>query len=248
MKHSLFNIKIDLLNKPEVLSRFEEYRKSDKCNSIYFFNAHCFNIAQKNEEYLNAINVSDLLLNDGIGIKIACKMAGLTTKENMNGTDLIPDLIKLASTNRKKVFLLGGVEGIASKAKENITVFSPEIIIAGACSGYFNEKEEAIIIDKINNSRAEILILGMGVPKQELWASNNMSKLSEVKVIIAGGAILDFMAGKFSRAPKFIRRIGFEWLYRLSQEPRRLASRYFIGNIKFLWTISWYLAINKYHN
>ena len=237
MKYNFFNIKLDLLNNEEFFSGIRKFYSSEKCNCISFLNAHCFNIAQKNKEYFNALNESDLLLNDGIGIKIACLLSGVKPKENMNGTDLIPKTIEDAAIHGKKIYLLGGEEGIAEKAKEKICKLYPDAIISGFHSGFFSEQEEQQIIDEINNEKTDLLILGMGVPKQEIWAKRNKSILNNVSIIISGGAILDFLAEKFPRAPVIFRKLGLEWFFRLINEPKRLAKRYIIGNFVFMCRI-----------
>ena len=102
-------------------------------------------------------------------------------------------------------------------------------------NGYFDNDEE--IVNDINNSKAELLIVGMGVPLQEKWLYLNSQKLSNVKLSVAGGAIFDFMSNKVRRAPKIIRKLKMEWIFRLLLEPKRLWRRYLIGNFKFVYYI-----------
>jgi N-acetylglucosaminyldiphosphoundecaprenol N-acetyl-beta-D-mannosaminyltransferase len=237
MKGNFYNISIDITDKKGVLDKCHSYFKSDTNHCIFFLNAHCYNIARKNPRYLKEINDSDLLLNDGIGIKIASKFTGINFKENLNGTDLIPEILQLAGKNGQSVFLLGGMDGIAGMAAERIKGLFPEIKIAGFHSGYFSGEGNQKIIDIINQSGAELLIIGMGVPRQELWASENRNLLKYVKVIIAGGAIIDFLSGNIKRAPIWMRKMSIEWVYRLIIEPRRMWKRYLIGNIQFFYYI-----------
>ena len=101
MKYQLYNVGLDLINRDEFFETLKSFLNSDKCNLIGFLNAHCFNIAQKDSEYLNAINNCDLFMNDGIGIKIACLLNGRKQKENMNGTDLIPEIIGFSGSENR---------------------------------------------------------------------------------------------------------------------------------------------------
>lgn len=241
-KHDFYNVKLDITSKALVLERCKHFFNSDASHTIFFLNAHCFNISQQNSEYHNVINKSDLLLNDGIGIRLASLFANIRIGENLNGTDLIPEILSLASIEGKKIYFLGGVEGVAEKAAVRIKRIIPGIQITGYRSGYFKDHEEENLIEEINYSGAEILILGMGVPKQELWAFRNRKYLTNTKIIIAGGAILDFISGQVSRAPGWIRRIHMEWLYRLVKEPKRMWKRYIIGNFLFFF----YLIKFKY--
>ncbi len=237
LKTGFYNIKLDLTDRKNVLEKCDQFFGSNSIHTIFFLNAHCFNIAQKNDDYSRAINNSDLLLNDGIGIKIASLLSGIRLKENLNGTDLIPEILVLAAEKKKKIFLLGGANGIAERAAGKIKEMIPRAEITGYHSGYFSEKEEKKVLEKVNSCRSELLVLGMGVPRQELWAIKNKSKLTGTKIIIGGGAILDFISGNVKRAPLWMRKMNIEWVYRLINEPGRLWRRYVIGNALFLYHI-----------
>lgn len=242
MKCNLLGINIDILNKIELLNKCSNYFNTSKINTIYFFNSHCYNISRKNPRYLDSINNANLLLNDGIGIKIALKMFGINEKENMNGTDLIPQIIELAYSLNKNIYLLGGKPGIVEKVEKKLNEKYLGCNIVGKHNGYFKKEETNEIIRDILNSKTDLLIVGMGVPYQELWIENNKVALSKIKIVIAGGAILDFLSGDVRRAPKILRKLNLEWTYRLLLEPKRLWKRYLIGNIKFLISI----ITNKY--
>lgn len=237
MKSKFFNILIDVLDTNEIIIKCKEYLYSEKPNTIFFLNAHCFNIASSNPKYLSVLNNATLLLNDGIGLKIASYLTSVRFKENMNGTDLIPKIIRLACEERKRIYLLGSEEEYVIKAKNKIQGMYGNDSIVGFHSGYFDEHEELDIIKEINNKEVELLIIGMGVPKQEIWIHDHLDDLSGVKLFIAGGAIFDFISGKFRRAPKNMQKMGLEWLYRLKNEPRRLFGRYMIGNLVFLFNV-----------
>ena len=157
--------------------------------------------------------------------------------DNLNGTDLIPKLISLCKRTDKKVFLLGTLDERLEKAKENIKANNPGVKIVGTNNGFFTSDEEDDIIQKINNSNADMLIVGMGVPYQEKWVDSVKSKFDSVKLVVAGGAVIDFMSGSFKRAPKWMQKLGIEWIYRLLQEPGRLMKRYMLGNFTYLWHV-----------
>lgn len=235
MKVKFTNVDINLINKKEAMDICRGYFNSSNVNTIYFLNAHCYNVSRKNEKYKIALNNASLLLNDGIGVKLGLAINGLREKENMNGTDLIPEIVKLATDNGKKLYLLGGKPGIAKLAKKNLLERYAGCEIVGVNDGYFTDSNE--IVNDIINKKADILIVGMGVPLQEVWIDENKEKLKGVQLIIAGGAILDFISGNVKRAPICIRKLKLEWIYRLIQEPKRLFKRYIIGNFKFLYYI-----------
>lgn len=234
-KSNYFNLLLDVMDRRQALKICDGFLDSDSLHTISFINAHCFNLAQTDEEYREIINSSDLLLNDGIGIKIGSYFTRAKIQENLNGTDLIPQIIQLAVLKKVTVFLLGAKEENVELAKNNLESMWPEIQIAGYHSGYFENDSE--IIEKINKSGAELLVVGMGVPKQEKWINNSKGSLSNVKLAVAGGAIIDFLSGKIIRAPRIMQKTGLEWMFRLFQEPERLAYRYLVGNVVFLYRI-----------
>lgn len=235
MKSRLLNIDIDLFDdEKEVLALLSKDIDSGRSIELFFLNAHCFNFAQKDREYFDILNSCDYLLNDGIGIKIASKIEKLVLKKNLNGTDFIPEIAEMAAKKGYKIFLLGAKDGIAEEAAVKLKEKFEGLQIAGVHSGYGLDES---VLEMINNSKADILIAGMGVPMQEKWIRENKSKLGSVKLFVGGGAILDFLSQRIRRAPLLMRKIGLEWLFRLCLEPGRLWRRYLVGNFLFFYYI-----------
>ena len=236
MLNLFFNVPIDAVSWDEANKMCLSAILGNKCQLLSFVNAHCFNIAQKNQLYLEALHQSDFVFNDGIGMKLGSYFSSVKFEANLNGTDLIPVIIQMAFKLNKKIFLVGGKPGVAKMAKREIEKQYPQIQISGIHHGYFaiNDTE---IVTKINNSKADLLIVGMGVPLQELWINSIKHDLSSVKLCVAGGAIIDFISGNIQRAPLWIRKSNLEWLYRLWLEPKRMWRRYIIGNFKFFFYI-----------
>ena len=233
MKSRLLNIDIDLFDdEEEVLALLSKDIDSGRSIELFFLNAHCFNLAQKDREYFDILNSCDYLLNDGIGIKIASKIEKLVLKKNLNGTDFIPEIAEMASKKGYKIFLLGAKDGIAEEAAVKLKEKFEGLQIAGVHSGYGLDDS---VLELINNSKADILIAGMGVPMQEKWIRENKSKLGSVKLFVGGGAILDFLSQRIRRAPLFMRKFGLEWVFRLCLEPGRLWRRYLVGNFLFFY-------------
>ena len=235
MKSRLLNIDIDLFDdEKEVLALLSKDIDSGRSIELFFLNAHCFNLAQKDREYFDILNSCDYLLNDGIGIKIASKIEKLVLKKNLNGTDFIPEIAEMAAKKGYKIFLLGAKDGIAEEAAVKLKEKFEGLQIAGVHSGYGLDES---VLEMINNSKPDILIAGMGVPMQEKWIRENKSKLGSVKLFVGGGAILDFLSQRIRRAPLLMRKIGLEWLFRLCLEPGRLWRRYLVGNFLFFYYI-----------
>ena len=203
-----------------------------------FLNAHCCNIHARNRSYRDAIERSDYLLPDGIGVDIAASLSGDQLKANLNGTDLLPVVLEKAARMGKSVFLFGGSPGTAIKAGLKLSEAIPGLKIAGARDGYSEAENADDLIAHINASGAEIVLVALGVPKQELWIDRYAHRLN-ADLLMGVGAAFDFFAGNVTRAPKIVRKLRSEWLWRLAIEPRRLASRYLAGNFTFLVRAFW---------
>lgn len=241
MKENFLGLNIDIVDKYDALRICNKFFESNTYNGICFINSHCYNVSRKNIEYRNAVNKSSLILNDGIGMKIGMKLFNINEKENMNGTDFIPEIIRLATTLNKRIYLLGCKPGVVDDVEKNLRRKFLGCNIVGKHHGYFNEEEEMNIIEEINSKKVDLLIVGMGVPIQELWLDKNKHLFKTVRIGVAGGAILDFLSERISRAPKIVRTLNLEWMYRLFLEPKRLWKRYLIGNVQFLY----YMIIEK---
>jgi exopolysaccharide biosynthesis WecB/TagA/CpsF family protein len=185
--------------------------------------------------YAGLVAGADLHLVDGSGMAIAARMAGQRFVANTNGTDLFPLLCKAAAGEGRRIFLLGGRHGVAARAAETIRAAGHGAAIAGTHHGYLfaGSPEEAEALLQIERSRADILLVGLGVPLQEQWIARNQARIT-VPVTAGVGGLFDFFAGNFSRAPHVVRAAGMEWAWRLAQEPSRLWQRYLVGNVTFL--------------
>ncbi|MCT8160094.1 WecB/TagA/CpsF family glycosyltransferase [Pseudoruegeria sp. SHC-113] len=200
---------------------------------VCFLNAHCANMAAKNTAYRKALGRADLVLADGIGVELAARMKGAQIAENLNGTDLTPRVMREAAARGMSVFLFGGKPGTAERAAEAISAAVPGLRIAGTRDGYDGAEDATSAIAAINESGADIVLVAMGVPRQELWM-DRFAPLLNAQITIAVGALFDFWAGNVRRAPRPVRAARMEWAWRLAMEPRRMASRYLIGNATFL--------------
>lgn len=202
-------------------------------STIAFLNAHCINVATKDPNYRWALGKADFLLPDGSGIQMAAKIAGQKFVENLNGTDLFPKIAEAASQRNMKVFLFGSLPGVADAAADAAVKRTPQLKIAGIRNGFFIKSEEDEIIESINSSGAQVLLVALGVPAQEIWIARNRHRLT-AKIVFGVGAQFDFWANRVSRAPSLLRSLGLEWVWRLMLEPRRMFKRYIFGNPLFI--------------
>jgi exopolysaccharide biosynthesis WecB/TagA/CpsF family protein len=206
-----------------------------KFTRVTFLNAHNANIAATDPAFAHALE-DFLVLPDGVGIDIASKLLyGSSFPANLNGTDFIPALLKTAASPLT-VALLGASPGIAEAAAARLAAMAPRHRIVVIGDGYFPAEEEMAILGRIANLRPDILLVAMGVPRQELWIARHIDA-RHCTLPIAVGALFDFLSGSVPRAPLWLRRVRLEWLFRLIVEPRRLWRRYLIGNPVFLWRV-----------
>ncbi|MDO6712202.1 WecB/TagA/CpsF family glycosyltransferase [Aliiglaciecola sp. 2_MG-2023] len=194
---------------------------------IAFANAHACNLCESNPEFKNALLHVDVLFRDGIGVKMLLWFFGKQAGYNLNGTDLIPKIMQVHSS--KRFVFIGSDKVSVTKASE--VCINKGVNVVNHLDGF---NDFPTMMSFIENNQPEYLVLGMGMPKQELFSEYLKNHYSGDILIINGGAILDFLSGKFTRAPEFVRKFGLEWLYRLMKEPLRLFNRYVIGIPIFL--------------
>ncbi|MEO8617142.1 MAG: WecB/TagA/CpsF family glycosyltransferase [Luteolibacter sp.] len=226
----ILNVQYSNLTVPEVLVRIFDFLKKGERGRVCFLNFECLRQATSNETYRHTLDSADLVLSDGVGLKLTTRLFGGGMRDNCNGTDLSPLIIEKAVEFGYKIFLLGGGERVAEMAAENLRHRMPGIKIVGTYHGYFDDDEQ--VINKINDSGTDILFVGMGVPKQEIWIARNQQHFRPL-VCLGVGALLDYLSGVIPRAPRWMRRCGLEWLWRIFFDPKRLIRRYLIDGTCF---------------
>lgn len=187
---------------------------------IHTPNAEIIQLCIEQNEYYGLINSADLIVPDGAGVILASKILGRPLqKGKVAGIELCERLIKMSAECKKSVFFLGGKPGVAEKAAVKMKERYPAIIVAGCNDGYFND--DAAVIEKINDSGASVLLICLGVPRQEKWMFSHRSEL-KIRLMGGFGGSFDIYAGVSRRAPRIFIRLNLEWLYRLICEPRRI--------------------------
>lgn len=226
---NIFGVRIDNIRMDDAVKVLEDYLKGDRLNTIYTPNTEIVMKAKEDENIRGIINSGDLVTPDGIGLIYGSRIRKKPLKERVTGFDLSINLLEMANENGYSLFLLGGKDGVAKKAGENIKKDYPNIRIVGYHHGYFegshrgvyDSQEERTIIHSINKVEPDIIFVGLGFPGQEIWIYNNRDRLRS-KVIIGNGGTLDILAGNMKRAPEIFQRLGLEWFYRLLREPSRI--------------------------
>ncbi len=201
--------------------------RQSRTTIISWLNANAFTLAHKDNELADSLLRSSLLLRDGVGVSVLLRLLGRDPGVNMNGTDLIPRILRAYAG--RPVALFGTCEPYLSRAAEAAERMGARVILR--MDGFQDLEAYARALETHD---VELVVLGMGVPKQERTASFIADRVAKPLLVLNGGAILDFMAERFPRAPKAWRRLRMEWLFRLIQEPQRLWRRYLLGGVVFL--------------
>jgi len=203
--------------------------------SVFFVNAHSLNLVHRDEDYRRVLAGADYVFADGTGVRWAARFKGVRLRDNVNGTDLMPELLGAPPTAGRRYFLLGGDEETIRRAAEHARRSFPGWQLAGYHHGYVVDPQSSSeVIRTIHAARPDMLLVGMGNPLQEKWITRYRGELG-VPLCIGVGGLFDFWAERFGRAPLWLRKLGHEWIWRLLQDPKSKACRYLIGNPLFLW-------------
>lgn len=226
-------VRFDRMTPEEAVDQLLDGAIARESRRVCFANAHTMNLCYKQPALRKALLNCDMLLADGSGVLWGSKLCGRKLTYNLNGTDLVPALCRRGAAAGLSVYLLGAKPGVATDVAKNLKAACPGVKIAGERDGYFKDDEVDGILADIRKSGAQVLLVAMGVPNQELWIDRYADRLPGVTCIGVGG-LFDFLAERVPRAPRLFRAIGMEWLWRMMMEPRRLWKRYLIGNIVYL--------------
>jgi N-acetylglucosaminyldiphosphoundecaprenol N-acetyl-beta-D-mannosaminyltransferase len=214
----------------------EIIEKGETCKQVVVANSFSVVLASKNKEFKEVCRKADIIFADGAPVVWVSSLSRKKIPERIPGPDFMWNFSKICAAKGYKIFLMGGQKLYLSRLKENMEREFPGIQIVGTLSppyGEWSKEDDERIISAINSSKADVLWVGVSTPKQDIWIAHHKSKI-KAKVALGVGAAFDFHSGKVKRAPKWMRKAGFEWLYRFLSEPKRLWKRYLFGNTEFL--------------
>lgn len=236
---AILGVAVDNLTMDEVLDSVEAKIAQGGFHQIATANVDFVIGSIHDEELYETLAQCDLVLADGMPLVWASRMLGAGIKERVTGSDLVPHLARLSAQRGYRLFLLGADEDSSAGTVEWMEKNHPGVCIAGRyCPEYeaLENMDHEEILRRVEEAKPDILLVAFGNPKQEKWLAMHRQRLT-VPVCIGVGATFDFLSGKVSRAPKWMQRVGLEWLYRTVQEPSRLARRYsrnLIGLLRYL--------------
>lgn len=241
------NTEIDNLTMDEALDAIDDLIAQNRNAYVVTPNVDHIIQLERGGEIVEVYKHADLILCDGKPLVWLSRLYGTPIKEKISGSDLFPKLCERASKKGYRMFFLGAAEGVAERAAKRLTKRYPGLQVVGTYSPPYgfekNQEEMNNIIEMIRVSKPHILIVALGAPKQEKFMYHNREEL-KVPVSLGLGASLDFEAGVVKRAPKWMADHGLEWIYRIFQDPKRLAKRYLVDDIG-IFKLAWKYRPNK---
>lgn len=217
---AVLNVMIDVVTMKEAVDRVEQFITVRKPHLVVTPNAEMIMMANDDKSLAQIINNADLVVPDGAGVVWAARYNDDVMPERVAGYDLVQNLLTVAATKKYRIYMLGGAPGIVDKAKLVAEERYPGVQIMGTRHGFFSKLDEPAIVSDIKACRPDILLVALGVPRQEKWLTE-YSKQIDAPVAIGVGGTFDVMAGTVRRAPLWMQNANLEWFYRLISEPRR---------------------------
>ncbi len=235
--HNVLGVEFHCVTMYQTLDQIEKYIAERKPRQVCFANAYTVSLCRANQVLRDSLNRFDLIVADGMSIVWGARILGIQFPERVPGPDLMLKLCERAAEKAYRIFLMGTSDENLLQLNAALVKKFPNLQITGMHSppvrDRFTEEDTKIMLAKIDASEPDILFVGISCPKQELWIAENLYRLP-APVSLGVGAAFDFLSGLIPRAPEWLRSRGFEWLYRLWREPRRLWRRYLLGNFVFV--------------
>lgn len=236
MKAQILGIQVDNYTYGAWLDQIGTWisQSPERLHHICTVNPEFIMIAQQNEAFFRVLNGADACVADGTGILLAAKWLGIPITTRITGSDGIYKIAEQAAKSGWRIYLLGAASGIAEQTAAILQNRYPMLQIAGTYAGSPHPDDAPAIIERINQTHADIVLVAYGAPQQDLWIDEHKQKL-KVKVAMGVGGAFDYVAGIVPRAPQWMRRLGLEWLYRLIKQPWRW--RRMLRLPTFIWAV-----------
>jgi N-acetylglucosaminyldiphosphoundecaprenol N-acetyl-beta-D-mannosaminyltransferase len=204
----------------EAVEQAAAWVKEDRAHQMATVNPEFVMAARRDPAFRAVLEGADLCLPDGVGITLAARYLGRPLRERVAGVDLVEALAARAARDGWRVFFLGAAPGVADRAASLLAARYPGLTVAGTHAGSPRREEEDDIVRRVREARADVLLVAYGAPAQDLWLARNLARTG-AKVGVGVGGAFDYIAGVVPRAPRWMRRVGLEWLYRLIRQPWR---------------------------
>ena len=229
---NVLGVRFHVLTMQEAVETALALMENDAPAAVYTPNPEIVMRARKDAAFMEVLNRGELVIPDGIGVVYAMRMNGVKSAVRVPGYDLVQALFAELCRTEKTAYFLGGTAESVAGAQENMEKMYPGLKIVGRHDGYFDENEERLIIEEIERLKPDLLLVGLGFPRQEMWIDAHRDL--PVGLMIGVGGSFDGMSGKVKRAPVAFQKLGLEWLYRLAKQPSRIGRQMILP--KFMLT------------
>ena len=234
-KVDVLGVQVDVIDTDGLHKAIIESVRRKRKDVYAYVNINAINIAQNNESFRGFLNSSHTVYCDGEGVRLGARILGYALPPRVVLTYWIWDLCALFEREKFSLFFLGGTAEAVKDATTNVRERFPGINVVGSHHGFFAKTgpDSDAVVELVRSSRPDVLVVGFGMPLQELWIQQNLERLA-THVILPAGSMIEYTAGRKGLAPKWMANHGMEWVYRFFQEPGRLWKRYLIGNPVFM--------------
>jgi N-acetylglucosaminyldiphosphoundecaprenol N-acetyl-beta-D-mannosaminyltransferase len=233
----VLGVGVDPITVAELHAEIARLLRGGRLGLVLNVNAHCLNLCYRDRALRDSLNGADVVFCDGVGIMLAARILGGRIPARITYAAWIWQLADFAAAEGFSLYFLGARPGVAQEAARRLRERYPGLRIVGVRHGYFDHSagsaENEAVLEEINAAAPDILLVGLGMPLQERWLTENRQRL-DAGVALSCGAVFDYTSRRVSRGPRLLTEGGFEWLARLLREPRRLWRRYLLGNPLFL--------------
>lgn len=236
---NILNVKVSAINMNDAVKFVENSIREGKKTYVSVCPVGTIIACQKNNNIKNSVNSAGLVTPDGMPVVWIGRRKGFSGIERVYGPDLMLEVCRLSQENGYRNYFYGSSKDVLSRLQANLKQMFPDLAVAGFYSPPFRklfEEEDELCVEAINKNNTDILWVGLGSPKQDLWMYEHRSRIS-AQLMLGVGAAFDFIAGTKRQAPAWMQRSGLEWVFRMITEPRRLWKRYLVGNSLFLWLL-----------
>ena len=241
-KISILGVAIDSIEFSEFQSKVKECLEKGRPCFIVTPNPEFLVAAHRHASFKKLLNSADIAIPDGFGLLVAARWKGTPLQRRITGVHAMHTIMRLAAQQNKRIFLLGGGYNVAETAARVMQKKIPGLAIHGESGGVIEKKEDswyyenANIIDAIHHFRPDVVFVGLGHEKQEQWIHDHRSQFPHVTIWMGVGGSFDYIAGNILRAPRIMRALGFEWLWRFIRQPWRIR-RIFDATFYFLYLV-----------
>lgn len=245
---SLFGLPVNSLSKGDLVNLVSEAIATERRYIIGNHNLHSIHVSQREPRMRDFYRCADFVHVDGMSLVLIGRMLGLPLERTHRTgyMDLLPDLLRKASDNGWRIFYLGSKPGVAARAAAILEKGYPHLQMR-VHHGYFNvadPQQNSLVLSEMKTFEPNVLLVGMGMPRQEIWVLDNLASI-RANAVFCCGALMDYVAGEISTPPRWLGQIGLEWLYRLLAEPRRLWKRYLVEPWSVLAVLMQEIALGK---